>query len=113
VLSAAMCFVSILVPLAPGEILPIAIISIATFGVSTYNATHIGTLTDLFSPGVLARVAGVTGVGEGLMNMILTLATGIVVDRFSYVPVFIAAGLLPALGVVSLFALVRRIEPAA
>ena len=113
VLSAAMCFTSILVPLVPGEVLPIAIISIATFGVSTYNATHIGTLTDLFSPGVLARVAGITGVGEGIMNMILTLATGIVVDRFSYLPVFVAAGLLPASGVVCLFLLVRRIEPAA
>jgi MFS transporter, ACS family, hexuronate transporter len=80
---------------------------------STYNATHIGTLTDLFSPGVLARVAGITGVGEGIMNMILTLATGLVVDRFSYLPVFVAAGLLPALGVLCLFALVRRIEPVA
>jgi MFS transporter, ACS family, hexuronate transporter len=113
VISALMCFMSIFVPLAPGELLPIAIISIATFGVSTYNATHIGTLTDLFSPGVLARVAGITGVGEGIMNMILTLATGIVVDKFSYLPVFVAAGLLPALGVLCLFALVRRIEPVA
>jgi hypothetical protein len=47
------------------------------------------------------------------MNMTFTLATGIVVDRLGYLPVFIAAGLLPALGVVSLFWLVRRIEPAA
>ena len=113
IVSAVMCFMSVLVPQVPGEFLPIAIISIATFGVSTYNATHIGTLTDLFSPGVLARVAGITGVGEGVMNMILTLATGIVVDRFSYLPVFIAAGVLPALGVLCLFALVRRIEPVA
>jgi len=112
-LSAAMCFTSILVPLVPGELLPIAIISLATFGVSTYVATHIGTLTDLFSPGVLARVVGITGAGEGIMNMILTLATGIVVDRFSYLPVFVAAGVLPALGVICLFWLVRRIEPAA
>jgi MFS transporter, ACS family, hexuronate transporter len=109
-LSSGMCFTSSLVPLVPGELLPIAIISLATFGVSTYVATHIGTLTDLFSPGVLARVVGITGVGEGIMNMILTLATGIVVDHFSYLPVFVAAGLLPALGVLALFLFVRRIE---
>ena len=112
-LSSAMCFTSCLVPLTPGRLVPIAIMSLAIFGISTYVATHIGTLTDLFSAGVLARVVGITGVGEGIMNMILTLATGIVVDHFSYLPVFVAAGVLPALGVLSLVLLVRRIEPAA
>jgi ACS family hexuronate transporter-like MFS transporter len=112
-ISTAMCFTSILVPLVPGELLPIAIISFASFGISTYVATQIGTLIDVFSPGVLARVTGITGVGEGIMNMTFTLATGVVVDRFGYLPVFIAAGVLPSLGVVSLFVLVRRIEPAA
>jgi ACS family hexuronate transporter-like MFS transporter len=113
VVSGLLCFISILVPLVPGELLPIAVISAASFGVSTFVATHIGALTDLFSPGVLARVAGITGVGEGLMNMTFMLATGIVVDHFSYLPVFIAAGLLPALAVVSIFVFVRRIEPVA
>jgi hypothetical protein len=45
--------------------------------------------------------------------MTFMLATGIVVDHFSYLPVFIAAGLLPALAVVSIFVFVRRIEPVA
>lgn len=108
--SAALTFTSILVPLVPGEFLPIAVISTASFGVAMFVATHIGTLTDLFSPGVLARVAGITGVGEGVTNMILTLATGIVVDHFSYLPVFIAAGLLPSIAVLCLFLLVRKIE---
>jgi hypothetical protein len=58
---------------------------------------------------VLARVNGITGVGEGVVNMVLMLATGVVVDHFSYLPGFVAAGLLPALGVLCLFALVRRI----
>ena len=51
-----------------------------------------------------------TGLGEGIMNMTLMLATGIVVDRFSYLPVFLAAGLMPTLGVVALFTLIRKIE---
>jgi hypothetical protein len=32
------------------------------------------------------------------------------VDRFRYLPVFVAAGILPALGVASIFLLVRRIR---
>ena len=109
-LSALMTLTSAVVPLAPGELLPIAIISTATFGIAMSVATHIGTLTDIFPENILARVAGFTGVGEGIMNMTLMLATGVVVDRFSYLPVFIAAGLLPLIGVICLFVLVPKIE---
>ena len=35
----------------------------------------------------------------------------LVVDRFSYLPVFLCAGLMPVLGLAALFGLVRRIEP--
>jgi ACS family hexuronate transporter-like MFS transporter len=113
VLSTVLCATSMLVPVVPGELPAIALICTATFGVAAYTATHIGTLTDLFSQGVLARITGVTGVGEGVMNMTLMVATGVVVDHFSYLPVFVAAGLLPAAGAVMLFTLVRRIEPVA
>ena len=42
--------------------------------------------------------------------LILMVATGVVVDRFSYLPVFAAAGLMPILALLSVFALVRKIE---
>ncbi|MEZ5355755.1 MAG: hypothetical protein R2762_24235, partial [Bryobacteraceae bacterium] len=54
-----------------------------------------------------------TGLCEGVFNMFFTLATGRVVDAFSFVPVFIAAGLLPALAALALFVLVRKVEPLA
>ncbi len=109
-LGCALCASSALVPLVPGRALPLALISVATFGLSAYNATHIGMLTDLFPARVLARVTGATGVGEGCLNMALTLATGVVVDRFSYLPVFVSAALMPCLGLLSLFIFIRRIE---
>ena len=110
VAAAVMALMSAVVPLTPGILLPVAIISTATFGIATFVATHIGTLTDLFPENVLARVAGITGVGEGIMNMILMVVTGVVVDKFDYRPVFLVAGLLPVLGVVCLFTLVRKVE---
>ncbi|MEX2262126.1 MAG: MFS transporter [Bryobacteraceae bacterium] len=110
-IAGALCFTSVLVPLTPGEAAPVALICVATFGLSIYVATHIGLLTDLFPQKMLARVTGLTGMCEGCVNMALMLATGIVVDRFSYLPVFMAAGLMPALGLSALFLLVRKIEP--
>jgi ACS family hexuronate transporter-like MFS transporter len=111
-LSVILCFSSMLVPLAPGEKLPVALICVASFGIAAYTATHIGMLTDLFPQRVLAGITGLTGVGEGVMNMILMVATGVVVDRFSYLPVFMAAGLMPALGLAALYGLIRKIEMA-
>ncbi len=111
VLGCGLCLASVLVPLAPGEAMAVALISIAIFGLGSLVPNHIGLLTDLFPSRVLAGVTGLTGVFEGLMNMILTLVTGRVVDRFSYLPVFIAAGLLPMSALAALFGLVRRVEP--
>jgi len=109
-LSCSMCLTSMLVPLVPGEWIPIALISLATFGESAYTAAYIGTITDLFSERVLASLSGATGAGEGIVNMILMLATGVVVDRFGYLPVFLAAGLMPMLAFLVLILIIRRVE---
>jgi len=108
--SALLCASSMAVPLAPNAVSAMALICLATFGIAISVPTHIATLGDLFDDRVLARLAGLTGLGEGIMNMTLMLATGIVVDRFSYLPVFLAAGLMPTLGLVALFGLIRKIE---
>jgi hypothetical protein len=52
-----------------------------------------------------------TGVGDGLVSMMMMLLAGIVIDRFSYTPVFIAVGLLPVLSLTSLMVLVGTIQP--
>jgi ACS family hexuronate transporter-like MFS transporter len=109
-IGATVCVTSMLVPVVPGEWAPIMLISLATFGISVYSAVYIGAITDLFSEKVLARLSGVTGAGEGIVNMVFMLATGMVVDRFSYLPVFLAAGLMPLLGYLVLLLVVRRVE---
>ncbi len=107
---AALASCSLAVPLAKTSAGALLAISMATAGVAMLAATHIGMLTDLFAEKTLARLTGVTGVGEGLMNMVLMVATGMVVDAFSYTPVFLAAGVMPLLALLSVFVLVRRIE---
>ena len=68
-------------------------------------------ITDVFPQSVQARVASMTGVGEGLMNMGMSLGTGFLVDHFSFVPVFILAAALPAIGLWGLFGWVRMCQP--
>ncbi|MFN7925548.1 MAG: MFS transporter [Bryobacteraceae bacterium] len=111
VLASILCATSMLVPFAPGEGAPLALICVATFGLASMVANNIGTVTDVFHPSEMAAVMGLTGFAEGILNMAFTLATGHVVDRFSFLPVFVAAGFMPAMATLALFTLVRRVEP--
>lgn len=110
-LGAGLCGASLLVPFVESEWAALGLICAASFGVASMAANHIGLLTDLFEPRVLAGVTGLTGLTEGAVNMAVQLATGMIVDRYSYPPVFVAAGLMPAVALACLFGLIRRVEP--
>ena len=60
--------------------------------------------TDLFSPRQTGSVSGLSGTGAGLGGLAFTYVIGKVADRFSYTPIFLAAGLMPlaALAIVQL-----------
>ena len=111
--SIALSAIAVLVPASSNNLAAIALISIASLGINAYAANLIGLYTDLFPHQMLARITSLTGIGDGIMSMTTMLLTGIVVDHFSYVPVFIAAGLLPFLAVSAFFLLVRRVQPIA
>jgi ACS family hexuronate transporter-like MFS transporter len=102
------CLSSLAVPWMPDGYYALGLICLASFGIATCAATWIGAVTDVFPQPVVARVTGIAGMGEGCTNMLLTLATGRVVDRYSYLPVFLVAGLLPIAGVGAFLALVRK-----
>ncbi len=103
--------VAVIVPAMPNNFFAIGLISVASLGINSYAANLIGLYTDLFPHHMLARITSLTGIGDGIMSMATMLLTGIVVDHFSYLPVFIAAGLLPFLALGAFFLLVRRVRP--
>ena len=49
---------------------------------------------DLFSPGAVATAAGVSGMGGAIGGALANWYTGAIVMHFSYLPIFICAGLL-------------------
>ncbi|HSV13810.1 MAG TPA: MFS transporter, partial [Tepidisphaeraceae bacterium] len=98
-------------PHASSLVMALAYISCVTFGFQAW-INNVQTLpTDLFPERAVATVAGLGGVGAGIGSMIFTLSTGWVVDHFSYTPVLMTAGLLPAAGTAVLLALLGRVEP--
>ena len=86
-------------------------ISVVTFGFQLWVSNVQALPADIFPPDRVASVAGLGGVGAGVGSMAFTLATGWVVDHYSYAPVLTAAGLLGPLGTLALFLLVGTIGP--
>jgi ACS family hexuronate transporter-like MFS transporter len=60
-------------------------------------------VSDVFPDAAVARVTGLTGVASGLTGILFPYMTGLIVDRFSYVPVFVMASLMPINGILILF----------
>lgn len=73
----------------------VALISVATLAYSSWAANILTLPADLFPKGIVASVSGLSGTGAGLGGMAFMLIVGAVVDRFSYVPVFTAAAVMP------------------
>jgi MFS transporter, ACS family, hexuronate transporter len=90
----------------------LALIALVLFGFQVW-INNVQTLpSDFFHERAVGSVAGLGGTGAGVGAMLFTLATGWVVDHFSYVPILVAAGLLAPVGTLVLFALagpIRRV----
>ncbi len=107
-LLAAIC--TFLAPWSPSTFHATLLIGLGILGVNVMANHVIAVITDVFPEPTLARVTGVTGMGEGLVNMAMTLFTGIVVDRLSWFPVFSVAALMPMGSLAGPLFLVRRCQ---
>jgi ACS family hexuronate transporter-like MFS transporter len=97
---------------APTLATAVALLSIANFGANMIEPSFIGYFGDFFPEEVVGRVVALTGVGDNVVSMLLMLTTGVVLDRYSYLPVFVAAGIIPLLiiaNVVFVLGRVRRV----
>jgi ACS family hexuronate transporter-like MFS transporter len=88
--------------LASSATISIALVSLAMLGYTGASANMLAFPADVFPRSVVASIWGLASVGSGMGGMIFALATGWVVDHYSYKPVFCGFGLTPliALGIV-------------
>jgi ACS family hexuronate transporter-like MFS transporter len=89
----------------------IALISVAVWGYASWSTMGLTFPSDLFPQDVVASVTGLSGlVASGIAGIAFTLAVGWLVDRFSYFPAFVAAGLVPLLATACVLILIRAPE---
>lgn len=88
----------------------LALICIALWGFAAWSTMGLTLPSDLFPQDVVATVTGLSGFAAGLIGAAYTYAVGTLVDRFSYGPAFLSAGLLPVLATICIFALIRPVK---
>lgn len=81
--------------LVKSAFLSIGLISTATLGYTGALANMLAMPADKFPKNTVGSIWGIASMGAGFGGMIFSLATGWVVDHYSYVPVFIGFGILP------------------
>lgn len=106
--SALLCIASLGVPWVGSAATALALISLVILAHNFLSANMYAAITDLFPNGLVGRVTGLTGVSGGLSGFLLPLLTGILVDRYSYTPVFILIAFMPLAGAVALFIFGRQ-----
>ncbi len=87
--------------------LALALICVALWGYASWSTMGLTFPSDLFPQEVVGSVTGLSGLAAGLVSAGFTILVGILVDRFSYRPAFVAAGLLPVLATIFVFLLIR------
>ncbi len=109
-ISAAMMPAGILAERAESAMVALVWIAVVLFGFQAWINNLQAMPSDLFPASAVGSVAGLGGSGAGIGSMLFILATGWVVDHFSYRPVLITAGLLAPIGAAVLFWLTPKIE---
>jgi MFS transporter, ACS family, hexuronate transporter len=90
----------------------LALICFALWGYASWSIMGLTLPSDLFPQDVVATVTGLSGLAAGLVGAVFTFAVGILVDRFSYGPAFLVAGLMPLFATVFLILLIRGADAA-
>jgi MFS transporter, ACS family, hexuronate transporter len=83
---------------------------VVLFGFQVWISNVLTLPGDFFPGSAVASVAGLGGTAAAVASVLYNWNTGRVVDLLGYTPVFVAAGVLGPLGLVSVFLLAGRIE---
>lgn len=86
----------------------LAWISVVLFGYAGWASNMLSLPADLFPSTSVGEITGLSGTAAALGGMLLTLAVGRIVERFSYGPVFVVASIMIVCAAAAILTLVRE-----
>jgi sugar phosphate permease len=103
---------SMTMPWVKNDYLAVLLMGLALFGNQWVAAVYIGTVGDVVPQQLAGRVTGISGLGDNGAALLAVLFTGVMVDHYGWSQVFVGAGILPLLAMMSVFFVLGKIEPA-
>jgi len=92
--AAAFTPASWLAAMAGSANIAIALMCVLMFAHGFWITNFLGLLGDIFPQSALGTISGLTGTAGGIGGMLSSFLIGIVVDRYSFTPVFAVSGIL-------------------
>lgn len=86
----------------------VASFALSTFAYAAFSTIVLNLPADLFPPGSVASVSGMSGTGAGIGTIVATYLTGVVADRYSFEPILVVASLVPLVATAAVLVLVRN-----
>jgi ACS family hexuronate transporter-like MFS transporter len=108
-LGASFCLLSLAVAASSSSFAAMAFICAVLFGHTFLSANMFAAISDVFPDHAVGRVTALTGIAGGISGFSFPILAGWLIDRISYVPVFTLAAVMPVLGCLVLFAVLRRL----
>ena len=85
-----------------------ACVAIATFAYAALSTMILNLPADIYPSSSVASVSGLSGTGAGVGTVLATYLTGLVADRYSFLPVLLVASAIPIAGAAAVLLLVRN-----
>ena len=88
----------------------VGLMAVQMFAHGFWITNYITLTGDLLPPRSVGTVVGLCGCAGGLSGFFTTKLVGVIVDRFSFVPVFIAAGVLYPIGFLVILLTIGKVQ---
>jgi ACS family hexuronate transporter-like MFS transporter len=88
----------------------VGLMSVQMFAHGFWITNYITLTGDLLPPRSVGTVVGLCGCAGGLSGFLTTKLVGMVVDRFTFVPVFVAAGVMYPIGFLVILLTIGRVQ---
>jgi ACS family hexuronate transporter-like MFS transporter len=90
-----------------GFIVLVGSLAISTLAYAAFSTMILLLPADIYPPGSVASVSGLSGTGAGIGTIAATYLTGIVADHYSFGPILVIASIVPLFAAAAIFKLIR------
>jgi ACS family hexuronate transporter-like MFS transporter len=89
----------------------ILLVSLATFGYTSYNANALAFPADVFPRNMVGSIWGLASLGAGVGGMLFSWLSGRVIDAYGYTPVFVGCGIMPLIAAAIVLCFLGPLRP--